>query len=217
MIIRRGSPGPTTARWCKIFESTLSAGACGGFLPSRDVAQPGRALAWGARGRQFKSARPDHYSNQAVTRIPSVAEKSRRVFFPATSTRKNKGRLVRATNASGNALAHDRPLIFRVQRKTTAFEIHPKVPTCAELAQLGLKNLTRQSLGHSIRPLAPGRASSLRLCPNSSGGGFGTHRLTVLGLYASRCVLQKILSSPISAMPPSPVFISGAWEAKGAC
>src|ERR1700757_209200 len=29
------------------------------FLPSRDVAQPGRALAWGARGRQFKSARPD--------------------------------------------------------------------------------------------------------------------------------------------------------------
>src|ERR1700757_4758109 len=32
------------------------------FLPSRDVAQPGRALAWGARGRQFKSARPDHSS-----------------------------------------------------------------------------------------------------------------------------------------------------------
>ena len=31
----------------------------GGILPSRDVAQPGRALAWGARGRQFKSARPD--------------------------------------------------------------------------------------------------------------------------------------------------------------
>src|SRR5437588_5146943 len=31
------------------------------ILPSRDVAQPGRALAWGARGRQFKSARPDHF------------------------------------------------------------------------------------------------------------------------------------------------------------
>jgi hypothetical protein len=28
----------------------------------RDVAQPGRALAWGARGRQFKSARPDQSS-----------------------------------------------------------------------------------------------------------------------------------------------------------
>ena len=27
----------------------------------RDVAQPGRALAWGARGRQFKSARPDQF------------------------------------------------------------------------------------------------------------------------------------------------------------
>jgi hypothetical protein len=25
----------------------------------RDVAQPGSALAWGARGRQFKSGRPD--------------------------------------------------------------------------------------------------------------------------------------------------------------
>ena len=37
---KAGSPGP--ARLC------------------RDVAQPGRALAWGARGRQFKSARPDH-------------------------------------------------------------------------------------------------------------------------------------------------------------
>jgi hypothetical protein len=32
----------------------------GGIFPRRDVAQPGRALAWGARGRQFKSARPDH-------------------------------------------------------------------------------------------------------------------------------------------------------------
>ena len=29
-------------------------------LSCRDVAQPGRALAWGARGRQFESARPDH-------------------------------------------------------------------------------------------------------------------------------------------------------------
>src|SRR5271166_5795088 len=36
---------------------------CSGFLPRRDVAQPGRALAWGARGRQFKSARPDQFNN----------------------------------------------------------------------------------------------------------------------------------------------------------
>jgi hypothetical protein len=27
----------------------------------RDVAQPGSALAWGARGRQFKSGRPDQF------------------------------------------------------------------------------------------------------------------------------------------------------------
>src|SRR5690348_3220713 len=32
----------------------------------RDVAQPGRALAWGARGRQFKSARPDHLTQPLV-------------------------------------------------------------------------------------------------------------------------------------------------------
>src|SRR5215472_2832129 len=35
------------------------------FSCRRDVAQPGRALAWGARGRQFKSARPDH--NRSAT------------------------------------------------------------------------------------------------------------------------------------------------------
>ncbi len=38
----------------------------------RDVAQPGRALAWGARGRQFKSARPDHASS------PQLSSKARR-------------------------------------------------------------------------------------------------------------------------------------------
>jgi hypothetical protein len=27
----------------------------------RDVAQPGSALAWGARGREFKSRRPDQF------------------------------------------------------------------------------------------------------------------------------------------------------------
>jgi hypothetical protein len=28
------------------------------------VAQTGSAFAWGARGRRFKSAQPDHYLNQ---------------------------------------------------------------------------------------------------------------------------------------------------------
>jgi hypothetical protein len=42
--------------------SEYSAGPC-----RRDVAQPGRALAWGARGRQFKSARPDqHFSDPSL-------------------------------------------------------------------------------------------------------------------------------------------------------
>ena len=37
----------------------------------RDVAQPGRALAWGARGRQFKSAHPDHSFFFALSKIMS--------------------------------------------------------------------------------------------------------------------------------------------------
>ena len=37
----------------------------------RDVAQPGRALAWGARGRQFKSARPDQFKTQELRGINS--------------------------------------------------------------------------------------------------------------------------------------------------
>jgi hypothetical protein len=42
----------------------------------RDVAQPGRALAWGARGRQFKSARPDHlFSN--VQRVAQANARQR--------------------------------------------------------------------------------------------------------------------------------------------
>ncbi len=46
--------------WCKILESTPPPRLRLRPVPSsRDVAQPGRALAWGARGRQFKSARPD--------------------------------------------------------------------------------------------------------------------------------------------------------------
>jgi DNA-binding transcriptional MerR regulator len=32
--------------------------------PSRGVAQPGSALAWGARGREFESRRPDHASRR---------------------------------------------------------------------------------------------------------------------------------------------------------
>ena len=40
-----------------------------GDLSRRDVAQPGRALAWGARGRQFKSARPDQYHFPSTCRF----------------------------------------------------------------------------------------------------------------------------------------------------
>ena len=36
------------------------------FFDSRDVAQPGSALAWGARGREFESRRPDQLSRDTV-------------------------------------------------------------------------------------------------------------------------------------------------------
>src|ERR1035438_4012060 len=56
-----------------------------GFLPSRDVAQPGRALAWGARGRQFKSARPDHFfwiiDSRTERAAPNLARPG---LFPAS-------------------------------------------------------------------------------------------------------------------------------------
>src|ERR1700732_3994394 len=56
-----GRKGRPLAAWCRIWRSTptLSFVILGsGFR--RDVAQPGSALAWGARGREFKSRRPDH-------------------------------------------------------------------------------------------------------------------------------------------------------------
>jgi hypothetical protein len=35
----------------------------------RDVAQPGSALAWGARGREFKSRRPDQLPQSVISAI----------------------------------------------------------------------------------------------------------------------------------------------------
>ena len=54
------------------------------------MAQPGSALAWGARGRPFKSARPDHVllslknvyqSNRLVAIFPMIAFVSFRSHF----------------------------------------------------------------------------------------------------------------------------------------
>lgn len=70
---RLGSLRPNTRRThagsgVNLFK-TPKAGSPGPAQSCRDVAQPGRALAWGARGRQFKSARPDHSS--FLTLLPS--------------------------------------------------------------------------------------------------------------------------------------------------
>ena len=37
--------------------------------PSRSVAQPGSALAWGARGRRFESSRSDHFFQYYLTKL----------------------------------------------------------------------------------------------------------------------------------------------------
>jgi hypothetical protein len=49
--------------WCRIQRLLKKVNLFAVNLDSgfhRDVAQPGSALAWGARGREFKSRRPDH-------------------------------------------------------------------------------------------------------------------------------------------------------------
>ena len=36
-------------------------------IPGRGVAQPGSAFAWGAKGHEFKSRRPDHFSFRGIS------------------------------------------------------------------------------------------------------------------------------------------------------
>ena len=60
-------------RWCKLFQTPKAGSSVGRLRLCRDVAQPGRALAWGARGRQFKSARPDHSVCRFQSTFPAIA------------------------------------------------------------------------------------------------------------------------------------------------
>ena len=58
----------TASQACRIRFTLAHAEQAHATFPRRDVAQPGRALAWGARGRQFKSARPDHSFSLPLSR-----------------------------------------------------------------------------------------------------------------------------------------------------
>ena len=52
----------------------------------RDVAQLGSALAWGARGRKFKSCRPDHFKHKAINRFfIFIKRKTARCGYSAVS------------------------------------------------------------------------------------------------------------------------------------
>src|ERR1700752_5212464 len=76
-----------------------------GFLPRRDVAQPGRALAWGARGRQFKSARPDH-SNSRIATLESASGRTKSV---APLLRKSFATESAITRPSDESIAPSQP------------------------------------------------------------------------------------------------------------
>lgn len=66
-IGRFSSSGTFTLATClNLFSlSSLS----GKLYQCRAVAQPGSALAWGARGREFESHRPDHFKISILTPI----------------------------------------------------------------------------------------------------------------------------------------------------
>ncbi len=59
---RRADVRLLAARGSVEFRGRTSSPPPGGVF-HRDVAQPGSALAWGARGREFKSRRPDQFSS----------------------------------------------------------------------------------------------------------------------------------------------------------
>jgi hypothetical protein len=75
--------------------------------PCRDVAQPGRALAWGARGRQFKSARPDQLF---VSSLPSTVSQNfcRRPRAPQTNAQPQSGCAVMSARGADSQSQRDR-------------------------------------------------------------------------------------------------------------
>jgi hypothetical protein len=106
-------------RRCGVAAGSGCAPAAGGKLGEqtsagcRDVAQPGRALAWGARGRQFKSARPDHFWNQPLAGLASLRHMVRRgvcflrEFSPAQWPSAARLRPHRLSSSDSDHFIHD--------------------------------------------------------------------------------------------------------------
>jgi hypothetical protein len=74
----------------------------------RDVAQPGSALAWGARGRKFESCRPDtDWQNLRNSGGFVVFKRNCGVFHPSSPRREYRRICPAAGNCSGK-LTHSR-------------------------------------------------------------------------------------------------------------
>src|SRR5690349_7709375 len=65
MLAQAGQAAFEEHPWCKMRMTTLAANP-ERLFSRRDVAQPGSALAWGARGRRFKSGRPDQLPREVL-------------------------------------------------------------------------------------------------------------------------------------------------------
>ena len=77
-------------RRCKLNQDPRGRLTASRLALCRDVAQPGRALAWGARGRQFKSARPDHYNLRIIIDLQAPLRGC--ILFGQATSHLTKGR-----------------------------------------------------------------------------------------------------------------------------
>jgi hypothetical protein len=106
----------------------------------RDVAQPGSALAWGARGRGFKSRRPDRRKEGRITRKrnPAVPTRNRERASPRACPFVFRGGLLGLCAAkSQDESRRQSGLPFRVSRRVTGIvrsKIPVRVPTTVMLA-----------------------------------------------------------------------------------
>ena len=95
----------------------------------RDVAQPGRALAWGARGRQFKSARPDHFffvANQLLQSAQHGSAAGRE--YPNSKAQPRSGCALKACEGRCSGPRHAPVLRVLGWSSTAAVQICPSRP-----------------------------------------------------------------------------------------
>ena len=142
------APSPSPSIWCRLVKTPKSRFALSEPAPlCRDVAQPGRALAWGARGREFKSPRPDHsllsatpFASASTSQLPTPKQPNLRCSEAEAHQSGLRGALDKAKRhraISGVQISPSRPFItfcnsvrFRTYFATADTE-HPNL-RCSE-------------------------------------------------------------------------------------